>query len=266
MLNKIVLNMRRYISAFLTLFMIGTLFYSPVYAYGFGYKRGETNQPPEIGHYQSLLEQGEGYYLDQSGEKVIYLTFDHGYEKGYTEGILDVLQEENVPACFFVTGHYVRSATDIVKRMARDQHLIGNHTYHHYDLTTLTEQAFKEEIQTLEKAIELLLPDVKMMYMRPPKGIFNEQTLSWTSDLGYRQMFWSIAYVDWHEDREVGYEYPYNQVMDQLHPGAVILMHAVSEDNLLALRAIIQEAKQQGYRFGTLDELVFKEKAHSVFW
>jgi peptidoglycan-N-acetylmuramic acid deacetylase len=146
--------------------------------------------------------------------------------------------------------------------MAKDNHLIGNHTYHHYDLTTLSEEKFKEEIVMLERAMELLIPDLLMTYMRPPKGIFDERTLKWSNDLGYRQMFWSIAYVDWHEDREAGYEYTYNQVMNQLHPGAVILMHAVSEDNLLALETIIREAKRQGYRFGTLDELVFKEKAH----
>lgn len=237
-----------------------------IYAYGFGYKRGENNQPPDIGLYEALLKEGNGYYLDDSGEKVLYLTFDHGYEKGFTESILDVLKEENVPACFFVTGHYVRSATEIVKRMAKENHLIGNHTYHHYDLTTLTEASFKDEIKSLEKAMQLLIPDITMTYMRPPKGIFNENTLKWTSDLGYRQMFWSIAYVDWHEDQEVGYEYPYNQVMSQLHPGAVILMHAVSEDNLLALRKIIREAKKQGYRFGTLDELVFKQTSHQLFW
>ncbi|SFP00517.1 peptidoglycan-N-acetylmuramic acid deacetylase [Halolactibacillus alkaliphilus] len=239
---------------------------SEVNAYGFGYKRSNDQSPPEIGSYELILEEGNGYYRDKTEEKVLYLTFDHGYEKGYTEGILDVLKEEEVPACFFVTGHYVRSASKIVKRMITEGHMIGNHTYHHYDLTTLTEDKFKREILKLEQAIRLLHPDVSMHYMRPPKGIFNEQTLKWTNDLGYRQMFWSIAYVDWHEDKDLGQKYAYNEVVEQLHPGAVILMHAVSEDNLLALSHIIKEAKAQGYRFSILDELVFKEKGHHLFW
>ena len=265
-MDRIRNNWKRWLGLFLVFVTMSIHVNESVLAYGFGYKRAENHQAPEIGHYKTLQEEGNGYYIDSSNEKVLYLTFDHGYEKGYTEGILDVLKEANVPAHFFVTGHYVRSATDLVKRMAKDNHLIGNHTYHHYDLTTLTEKKFKEELVMLERAIELLIPDLSMTYMRPSKGIFDERTLKWTSDLGYRQMFWSIAYVDWHEDREAGYEYAYNQVMNQLHPGAVILMHAVSEDNLLALEAIIKEAKRQGYRFATLNELVFKEKVHRLLW
>ncbi|WP_253288865.1 delta-lactam-biosynthetic de-N-acetylase [Amphibacillus sp. MSJ-3] len=229
------------------------------YAYGWGYKKGSNNQPPEVGKYGEILEQHGGYYFDPSGEKNIYLTFDNGYEAGYTEGILDVLQEEEVPATFFVTGHYVRSAPEIIKRIVDDGHLLGNHSYHHPDFTGLTKEKFKQELSDLDRAVEKLTGIEKLHYLRPPRGVFNEETIKWGNELGYIHMFWSLAFVDWHSDQKKGWESAYQQVVDQLHPGAIILLHTVNEDNAQALTHLIKEFKQQGYTFKSLDDLVFED-------
>ena len=244
----------------LTVFMVCCLLIpSTSYAYGWGYKKGPKNQPPEVGKYGEILKKHGGYYLDDSGEKTVYLTFDNGYEAGYTETILDILQEENVPATFFLTGHYVRSAPEIVKRIASDGHIIGNHSYHHYDFTELTKEKYLKEVTDLDRAIEAVTGIERLHYLRPPRGVFNEQTIEWGNEFGYIHMFWSVAFVDWHSDQNKGWESAYRQVIDQMHPGAIILLHTVTEDNALALSHLIKDLKQEGYEFRSLDDLVLRD-------
>ncbi|MCZ0702835.1 peptidoglycan-N-acetylmuramic acid deacetylase [Natronobacillus azotifigens] len=228
-------------------------------AYGWGFKKGTNHEPPEVGKYGTILEQNGGYYIDNSGEKVVYLTFDNGYEAGYTEPILDVLKKEEVPATFFLTGHYVRSEPDLVKRMAEDGHIIGNHSYHHPDFTNISKEEFREELKTLDSAIHKITGQEKLQYVRPPRGTFNEQTIQWANELGYIHVFWSLAFVDWHSDKKQGWESAYRQVMDQIHPGAIILLHTVSEDNAAALVHFITDLRKQGYTFKSLDDLVIKD-------
>lgn len=227
-------------------------------SYGWGYKKGTNHQPPEVGRYGQILEENGGYYLDKSGDKVVYLTFDNGYEAGYTEAILDVLKKEDVPATFFVTGHYVRSQPDLVKRMDADGHIIGNHSNHHPDFTTISKDKMKEELTTLDRAVASITDQEKLQYMRPPKGIFNPETIRWANELGYINVFWSLAFVDWQTDQQKGWEKSYQQVMDQIHPGAIILLHTVSEDNAEALEYFISDLLKQGYKFKSLDDLVLK--------
>lgn len=242
------------------LLLISCLFFPNIsYAYGWGYKRGAVNEPPEVGVYKNILEKYGGYYLEKSEEKNIYLTFDNGYEAGYTEGILDVLKEEEVPATFFITGHYVRSVPDIIKRIADEGHLLGNHSNHHPDFTNLTKEEFKKELEDLDREVANLTGIEKLQYLRPPRGVFNEQTIEWGNELGYIHMFWSIAFVDWHSDAKQGWQSAYDQVMEQLHPGAIILLHTVNEDNAEAVSHLIKEIKAQGYQFKSLDDLVFKD-------
>lgn len=228
-------------------------------SYGWGYKKGTNHEPPEVGKYEQLLDKYGSYYRDTSGDKVVYLTFDNGYEQGYTEKILDVLKRKKVPAAFFVTGHYVQSAPELVKRMVQEGHIVGNHSYHHPDFTKLSKQKMKKELDTLEKAVADITKQDKMKYMRPPKGTFSERTLAWARDMGYIHMFWSLAFVDWNTNKQKGWEQAYRQVVDQVHPGAVILLHTVSKDNAEALEYLIDDLRKQGYTFKSLDHLVMKD-------
>lgn len=234
--------------------------------YGWGYKKNTDNQIPEIGVYEEILERHEAYYADTSGEKYVYLTFDNGYEQGYTESILNVLKKENVPATFFVTGHYVEEEPELVKRMVDEGHIIGNHSYNHPDFTKMSKETIKEELTSLEQAVANVSEQKELKYVRPPRGMFNENTLKWTSELGYIHIFWSLAFKDWEVDHQKGWEYAYNQMMDQIHPGAIVLLHTVSSDNAEALEQIIRDLRKQGYEFKSLDDLIIKDHLHKALY
>jgi len=227
--------------------------------YGWGYKKNSDHQIPDIGKYHELLKKHGAYYVDDTGEKVVYLTFDNGYEQGYTEGILDVLKNESVPATFFVTGHYVKSEPALVKRMVKEGHIVGNHSYHHPDFSIMSKSAIKEELEALEQAVADISDQNEMKYLRPPRGIFNEQSLKWSNELGYIHIFWSLAFNDWNTSKQKGWQFAYDQIMEQVHPGAIVLLHTVSSDNAEALLHVITELKKQGYQFKSLDDLVFKD-------
>ncbi|HLR61438.1 MAG TPA: delta-lactam-biosynthetic de-N-acetylase [Lentibacillus sp.] len=228
--------------------------------YGWGFKKNENHQIPDVGKYKEILEKYNAYYADDSGEKVVYLTFDNGYEEGYTDEVLDVLKDHNVPAAFFLTGHYVKSEPELVKRMADEGHIIGNHSYHHPDLTIVKKEKMKEELESLEDAVAEVSEQEKIKYLRPPRGMFSEKTLSWAKELGYIHIFWSSAFVDWETSEQKGWRHAYENIMDHIHPGAIILLHTVSSDNARALDKMITELKKQGYQFKSLDHLVMKNK------
>ena len=192
--------------------------------------------------------------LDPS-KKEIYLTFDNGYENGYTAQILDVLKKEKVPATFFVTGHYLETAPDLVKRMATEGHIVGNHSWSHPDLTKSSNEQMVEELEKVRKKAEELTGNKTMKYIRPPRGVFSDRTLAIAKQQGYTHAFWSLAYVDWNTDQQKGAQYAYDNIMKQMHPGAVILLHTVSKDNADALERVIQDVKKEGYTFKSLDDL-----------
>lgn len=255
--------MRKFIMTMLSLILFATTMLqanTTVHAgsFGWGYKKNDEHKIPEIGHYRDILHQYGAYYADESGDKVVYLTFDNGYEQGYTDDILDVLKAEKVPATFFVTGHYVDSEPELVKRMVNEGHIVGNHSYHHPDLTTLTKAEMKKELEELEAKVAKITDQKQMTFMRPPKGVFNEQSLKWANDLGYVHIFWSLAFADWNTKSQKGGDYSYNQVMKQIHPGAIILLHTVSSDNAQSLSKIIKELRKQGYQLKSLNDLVLK--------
>lgn len=255
--------MRKWISLSILVFLALWIDLSLVEAaggYGWGYKKNNDHEVPDIGKYQDMLEKYGAYYADFSGEKNIYLTFDNGYEEGYTDDVLDVLKEADVPATFFVTGHYVKSEPDLIKRIVDEGHIIGNHSYHHPDFTIITKEAIQTELEDLEKEVAAVSEQTELKYLRPPKGIFNEQTLQWANELGYIHIFWSLAFIDWNTDGQKGWEYAYEQIMQQIHPGAIILMHTVSSDNAEALEKLIDDLQEQGYRFKSLDDLVLKDQ------
>src|SRR5690625_1825674 len=187
--------------------------------YGWGYKKNNEHQIPDIGKYQEILKKYGAYYVDYSGEKVVYLTFDNGYEQGYTEGILDVLKKESAPATFFVTGHYVKSESGLVKRMVDEGHIIGNHSYHHPDFAIMSKNAIKEELETLEQAVAEVSNQKELKYLRPPRGTFNEQSLNWSNELGYIHIFWSLAFNDWNTNQQKGWQYAYDQRSEERRVG-----------------------------------------------
>ena len=231
-----------------------------------GFKKATDGVPPEAGAaLDSMLDKHGAIYKGKPDEKIAYLTFDNGYENGYTESILDTLKKENVPATFFLTGHYLKSATPLVKRMIKDGHGIGNHTYGHPNLTTLSNQGMEDDWKKFDKLLNELTGVKRTVYTRPPAGVFNDNVLAKGNELGYRHIFWSVAFIDWHKDKPRGRDFAYNELMTQLHPGAVILMHTVAPDNAQALPDFIRDAKKAGYSFRSLDDLVLEyENIHSI--
>lgn len=224
-----------------------------------GFKPSRNGEPVEIGEpLESLLRDYGAIYKGNGEKKIVYLSFDNGYENGYTESILNTLREENAPATFFLTEHYLTSATDLVKTMIKDGHIIGNHSYGHPNMARLTADEMIKEWQQFDHKLNELTGVKRTYYARPPEGIFNEQVLKVGNEAGYRHMFWSIAFKDWLKDERRGAQYAYDALMGQLHPGAVILMHTVAQDNAEALPRFIKDAKAKGYTFGSLDELVLE--------
>lgn len=220
--------------------------------WGFVRKKGKA---PELPSAQiDLLRKYNGEYLGKNGEKALYLTFDEGYENGFTAVILDVLAKTKTPAAFFVTGPYLNGEEELIKRMIDEGHIVGNHTVHHLNLPNQPAETVKDEITELNEMCENMY-GYKMKYMRPPEGEFSEKSLAVTNDLGMRTIMWSFAYKDWDINNQKGADYAYESVMPYLHDGAVILLHAVSSDNASALERIITDAKKEGYTFKSLDEL-----------
>jgi peptidoglycan-N-acetylmuramic acid deacetylase len=221
-----------------------------------GIKKSTGGVPAEAGKaWDDLLAKHGAFYKADPSKKEIYLTFDNGYENGYTAQILDVLKKEKVPATFFVTGHYLETAPDLVKRMATEGHIVGNHSWSHPDLTKSSNEQMVEELEKVRKKAEELTGNKTMKYLRPPRGVFSDRTLAIAKQQGYTHAFWSLAYVDWNTDQQRGAQYAYDHIMKQMHPGAVILLHTVSKDNADALERVIQDVKKEGYTFKSLDDL-----------
>ncbi|GAB1529286.1 delta-lactam-biosynthetic de-N-acetylase [Brevibacillus formosus] len=230
---------------------------SPDHPYHFGFKKSKNGQLPSINEegFKSIVDRHGAVFLGDTTKKELYLTFDNGYENGFTPKILDTLLAKKVPAIFFVTGHFVKEQPELLKRMAKEGHLIGNHSWSHPDMTTVPNQKIKDELTKVSDAVQQVIGQANMRYLRPPRGIFSDRTLAVTKDLGYTNVFWSVAYRDWDTKVQRGAKYAYDNVMAQLHPGAVILLHSVSKDNAEALGTIIDEARKQGYEFKSLDQL-----------
>ncbi|WP_152393519.1 delta-lactam-biosynthetic de-N-acetylase [Paenibacillus guangzhouensis] len=228
--------------------------------YHFGFKKSKNHQSASIQEegFKDILVRHSSIFLGDVTKKELYLTFDNGYENGFTPKILDILKEHKVPAIFFVTGHYVKEEPELIKRMVAEGHLIGNHSWSHPDMSQISNAKLREELDKVKSEVQQLTNQKPMTYLRPPRGIFNERILQASKELGYTSVFWSIAYKDWDTNAQRGWKYAYDSVMNQLHPGAVILLHSVSRDNTMALGAILTEAKRQGYEFKSLDQLQTK--------
>ncbi len=226
-------------------------------AYHFGFKRSVDGKLPSIDEegFKPIVTKHGALFLGDVEQKELYLTFDNGYENGYTGRILDVLKEKRVPAAFFVTGHYVKDQPELIKRMAAEGHIIGNHSWSHPDMTTLSDAQIQAELDKVKEQAAAVSGQQEMKYLRPPRGIFNERVLAASRRFGYTSVFWSIAYKDWDVNAQRGTAFALQQVTKQLHPGAILLLHSVSKDNAEALGAIIDEARKRGYEFKSLDEI-----------
>lgn len=212
---------------------------------------------PPIGNAgKDQLRQYQAAYIGNVGEKVLYLTFDAGYENGCTAKILDTLKEKQVPAAFFLVGNYIRQSPDLVRRMVAEGHTVGNHTMHHYDMSKLSDKAaFSKELTDLEALYKETVGQELPKFYRPPQGIYSEENLKMAQELGYKTLFWSLAYVDWNNDAQPTKEAAFAKLLPRTHNGAVVLLHSTSKTNAEILGELIDKWKAMGYCFGTLDEL-----------
>ena len=204
---------------------------------------------------EELAEYG-AYYLGDTGKKVIYLTFDCGYENGNTEPILDALKKHSAPAAFFVVGHMVESAPDIVRRMAAEGHIVGNHTYHHPDMSAISDQeAFRKELESLAALYQETTGEELSRFYRPPQGKYSVENLKQAQALGYHTVFWSLAYVDWNTDAQPTAEEAYGKLLPRIHDGAIVLLHSTSRTNAEILDDLLTRWEEMGYTFAPLTEL-----------
>jgi peptidoglycan-N-acetylmuramic acid deacetylase len=195
-------------------------------------------------------------YLGDTSKKVLYLTFDAGYENGCTEKILDALKKHNVKAAFFLVGNYLEQNADLVRRMVEEGHIVGNHTMHHPDMSKISDPAaFEKELSGLEDLYQQITGKEMPKYYRPPQGIYSEDNLRMAKEMGYKTVFWSLAYVDWNNDAQPTAEQAYSKLLPRTHNGAVVLLHSTSKTNAQILDDLLTKWEAMGYTFGTLDEI-----------
>lgn len=207
------------------------------------------------------LARYDAAYIGDTREKVLYLTFDAGYENGYTPAILDALKKHDAKAAFFLVGNYIEKEPDLVRRMVDEGHTVGNHTMHHYDMSKLSENAaFEKELKDLEDLYYQTTGENLPKFYRPPQGIYSEENLKMAKELGYKTVFWSLAYVDWNNDSQPTHQQAFDKLLPRTHSGAVVLLHATSKTNAEILDDLLTRWEQAGYRFETLEDLFAVEK------
>ncbi len=215
---------------------------------------------PKINSSFEFIDEYNAFYIDKKhddkcNDKVIYLTFDAGYNNGNVDRILDVLKKEDVKAAFFILGHLIENDTELVNRMFKEGHFVCNHTFSHTEMTQKSESEFRDELCKLEaKCVELTGNSISKFY-RPPEGKFDEASLMYAQKLGYTTVFWSFAYDDWNNGKQYSREKAKNKILDNLHNGEIMLLHPTSSTNADILEDVIKEIRDQGYRFGSLDEI-----------
>ena len=216
---------------------------------------------PPIGNADGAhLSRYDAAYLGNTTDKVLYLTFDAGYENGSTAKILDTLKAHQIPAAFFLVGNYIEKNADLVRRMAAEGHIVANHTMHHPDMSKLSDKAaFAKELTDLEDLYKETTGQEMPKYYRPPQGLYSEENLAMAKELGYKTVFWSLAYVDWNNDAQPTPQTAFGKLLPRTHDGAVVLLHSTSKTNAEILDELLNKWKDMGYRFGTLEEL-FSDK------
>lgn len=221
---------------------------------GWGIKRNDNHEQPDVGNVnRKILDKYQGLYMGNKEQKLVYLTFDLGYEAGYTPKILEVLKQNEVKATFFITAHYVNTQPDLVKQMIDEGHIIGNHTVNHKSMPSCSLETIKKEVMDLHSAIYEKF-GYEMKFIRPPKGEYSERTVAYTNTLGYTSVMWSFGYDDWDEKKQGREEYGKKKILDNVHNGEIMLLHATSKDNANILEDVIKEIKNMGYEFRNIDQ------------
>ncbi len=208
--------------------------------------------PSELAKYQAA-------YADETDEKVIYLTFDAGYENGNLPAILDALKNHQAVGTFFVVGNFLETSPELTKRMVAEGHIVGNHTYHHPDMSKIsTKEAFEKELNDVETLFQSITGSEMAHYYRPPQGKYSTSNLEMAKELGYKTFFWSLAYVDWIQDEQPTKEQAFSKLLSRNHPGAVVLLHSTSSTNAAILDELLTKWEEMGYHFAPLSELADK--------
>lgn len=222
--------------------------------WGLSFQR--EGEPPVGNADSAFLAQYNALYRVDTEEKVLYLTFDAGYENGCTSQILDTLKKHNAPATFFLVGNYLETQPELVCRMVEEGHTVGNHTYSHPDMSAIADEAsFQAELQRNEALYQQVTGQEMAKLYRPPQGKFCEENLRMAQNLGYRTVFWSLAYVDWYEDDQPTKEEAFEKLIPRLHPGAVVLLHSTSSTNASILDELLTKWEEMGYTFGRLEDI-----------
>lgn len=217
----------------------------------------EEGQCPQGNASIEELAEYNAYYAQDTEEKVLYLTFDAGYENGNTETILNALKKHNVSATFFVVGTYIESEPELIQRMIDEGHTVGNHTWHHPNMSGIeTMEEFKKELTDVEDAFRQTTGQEMTKYYRPPQGIYSESNLEMAKELGYQTFFWSLAYVDWYADDQPTKEEAFDKLLGRIHPGAIVLLHSTSSTNAEILDELLTKWEEMGYQVRPLSELV----------
>ncbi len=223
--------------------------------WGLGF--GEKGTQPTGNESAETLKKYDAHYVGDSEEKVIYLTFDAGFENGNTEPILDALKKHNAKGTFFVVGHYLETAPELIKRMVEEGHTVGNHTYSHPDMSKISDkESFAKEMQDVENLYKEITGEEMVRFYRPPQGKYSTSNMQMAKELGYHTFFWSLAYVDWYQDKQPSHEEAFDKLLNRIHPGAIVLLHNTSQTNGEIMDELLTKWEEMGYRFGTLDELM----------
>jgi len=216
-----------------------------------------SGAPPRGNECANYLKQFDSYYVGNNSEKAIYLTFDAGYENGFTEGMLDTLKKHDVTAAFFLVGTYIKNNPEIINRMIKEGHIVANHTMNHPDMTAMSDiESFKKELALAEAEYKAVTGMDMPKYYRPPSGNYSESNMKMAQELGYKTIFWSLAYADWDNDSQPSTETAFSKLLPRIHPGAVVLLHNTSKTNSIILDELIVKYKEMGYVFKSLDDLV----------
>ena len=208
------------------------------------------------------LKEYNAYYAQNTDEKIIYLTFDAGYENGNTPAILDALKSHHVSATFFTVGNFLADEPALVERMLKEGHTIGNHTFTHPDMSKIsTKESFSKELRKVEELYKEITGTEMPKYYRPPQGIYSKENLAMAKEMGYHTFFWSLAYVDWYEDDQPSKEEAFEKLLGRIHPGAIVLLHSTSSTNGKILDELLTKWEEMGYHFGTLSQLCNSQSA-----
>lgn len=213
-------------------------------------------KPPTGNASPDELKAYDTYFIGDTNESKIYLTFDAGFENGNTPAILKALKKHNAKATFFVVGNYIETSPELVKQMVAEGHTVGNHTYHHPDMSSISSmEAFQKEMQDLETLYQQTTGQTMTKFYRPPQGKYSISNLEMAKQLGYHTFFWSLAYVDWYQNNQPTHEEAFSKLLTRIHPGAIVLLHSTSSTNAEILDELLTKWEEMGYTFGTLQEL-----------